>query len=95
MLAVKMWRFNSPTMTNEIKNNWNEFKKSCYIGKEDDKKIQAWLSSSLKALLESLDKELEIKKKYPYDGNGDGDNINCGFNEGLNLAQEKLRELIN
>ena len=57
----------------------------------DIDKVNDLLTSSLKALLESLDRELEGEKK---DIKLDGEIWEFGFNSALNLAQEKLRKLI-
>ena len=55
------------------------------------KDIEDFISSSLKALLESLDKELEKEKIYDIDDTPRSAPNMHGFNEGLNLAQERIR----
>src|SRR3990167_2656584 len=63
-----------------------------YMPAQLPENVKSFISSSLKALLESLDKELEgkkVKEKGRNDENWFA--YKQGFNEGLNLAQERIR----
>ena len=95
-------------MINEILKKFDKEFGNQALGYGDDasrinrKNIKSFISSSLKALLESLVKDLEGEKKKLPDEINLEDNPELaskslqglGFNSALNLAIEKIRKLV-
>src|SRR3990167_4590007 len=96
-------------MTNEIETILKKFEEiysvMLYNEKRDIEDIKSFFSSHLTELLQSLIVDLEGEKMgvanteneegwMVQDKDSKSISLKVGFNEGLNLAQEKLRKLI-